>query len=134
MEADEKVIQVTCDADIVEARLAARKMAEHLGFSGTELVVIATAVSEMARNILEYAKTGEVVVFPIQNSGRSGLEVIARDSGPGIQDLELAMQDGFSTGRGLGLGLPGTRRLMDEFDVVSKVGSGTTVTLKKWRR
>jgi serine/threonine-protein kinase RsbT len=94
--------------------------------------MIATAVSEVARNILEYAKRGEVVVSVVQRGDRRGLEVLARDRGPGIADVSRAMQDGFSTSRGLGLGLPGSRRLMDDFELESKVGLGTTVTMRKW--
>jgi serine/threonine-protein kinase RsbT len=96
--------------------------------------MIATAVSEVARNILEYAKRGEVVVAVIQRGDRRGLEVLARDQGPGIADVSQAMQDGFSTSRGLGLGLPGSRRLMDDFELESRVGQGTTVTMRKWLR
>jgi rsbT antagonist protein RsbS len=102
---------------------------------GLELGDVATAldlVSEVARNILEYAKRGEVVVSVVQRGDRRGLEVLARDRGPGIADVSRAMQDGFSTSRGLGLGLPGSRRLMDDFELESKVGLGTTVTMRKW--
>ncbi|MCU1338093.1 MAG: putative anti-sigma regulatory factor, serine/threonine protein kinase [Bryobacterales bacterium] len=127
-----RIIPIVSDADIVEARMAARTLAEFVGFSGAHLVMIATAVSEVARNIIEYAKPGEVVLSVVQNSLRRGLEVVARDQGPGIADISQAMQDGFSTSRSLGLGLPGSRRLMDEFEVESKVGLGTTVTMRKW--
>lgn len=125
-------IPIVSDGDIVEARMAARTLAEYVGFTGAQLVMIATAVSEVARNIIEYAKSGEVVLAVVQNGLRRGLEVVARDQGPGIADVSQAMQDGFSTSRGLGLGLPGSRRLMDEFQVESKVGRGTTVTMRKW--
>lgn len=126
------VIAIASDADIVEARIAARALAAFVGFSEVDLVMIATAVSEVARNIIEYAKPGEVVLSVVHNGLRRGLEVIARDRGPGIADVSQAMQDGFSTARGLGLGLPGSRRLMDEFQVHSKIGQGTTVTMRKW--
>jgi serine/threonine-protein kinase RsbT len=109
-------------------------LAAYAGFAGADLVMIATAVSEVARNILEYAKRGEVVVAVIQRGDRRGLEVLARDQGPGIADVSQAMQDGFSTSRGLGLGLPGSRRLMDDFELESRVGQGTTVTMRKWLR
>jgi len=112
--------------------MAARTLAAYAGFAGADLVMIATAVSEVARNILEYAKRGEVVVSVVQRGDRRGLEVLARDRGPGIADVSRAMQDGFSTSRGLGLGLPGSRRLMDDFELESKVGLGTTVTMRKW--
>jgi serine/threonine-protein kinase RsbT len=94
--------------------------------------MIATAVSEVARNIIEYAQPGEVALSVVQNGVRRGLEVVARDQGPGIADISQAMQDGFSTSRSLGLGLPGSRRLMDEFRVQSRLGQGTTVTMRKW--
>jgi serine/threonine-protein kinase RsbT len=112
--------------------MAARTLATYAGFTGADLVMIATAVSEVARNILEYAKRGEVVVAVIQRGDRRGLEVLARDQGPGIADVSQAMQDGFSTSRGLGLGLPGSRRLMDDFELESRIGQGTTVTMRKW--
>jgi serine/threonine-protein kinase RsbT len=127
-----RVIPIESDLDIVGARMAARALAAAIGFSGADQVMIATAVSEVARNIIEYAKPGEVVLSAIQNSSRRGLEVVARDQGPGIADVRQAMEDGFSTSRGLGLGLPGSRRLMDEFQVDSKVGQGTTVIMRKW--
>ena len=94
--------------------------------------MIATAVSEVARNIVEYAGVGEVLLSVVQNSVRRGLQVVGRDQGPGIADIDQAMQDGYSTSQGLGLGLPGSRRLVDEFHIESKVGLGTIVTLRKW--
>lgn len=127
-------VPIHIDADIVIARQQGRALATKLGFSGSDLTIIATAISEVARNILEYAGNGEIKVSLVQQGSKVGIAVIAKDEGPGIRDIAQAMQDGFSTGRGLGLGLPGTRRLMDEFDIVSKVGKGTTVTLKKWTR
>ena len=130
----ERVIAIVSDADIVEARMAARALAAYVGFTEGDLVMIATAVSEVARNIIEYAKPGEVALAVVQNDVRRGLEVVARDQGPGIADIPQAMTDGFSTSRGLGLGLPGSRRLMDEFQLESKVRQGTTVTMRKWLR
>jgi len=112
--------------------MAARALAAEAGFEGVDLVMIATAVSEVARNIIEYAKPGELALAIINNGHRRGLEVIARDQGPGIADVGRALEDGYSSGRGLGLGLPGARRLMDEFQVDSKIGRGTTITMKKW--
>ena len=112
--------------------MAVRRLGAHLGFSETDLVMIATAVSEIARNILDYAKRGEVVLAVTEDGTKRGVEVVARDRGPGIADVEQAMQDGFSTARGLGLGLPGSRRLMDDFDILSRTGAGTTVTMRKW--
>ena len=132
MKPDEKRIPINSDADIIEARIAARTMAQEIGFSGSDLVLIATAVSEVARNIVEYAKRGEVVLTQMHQASKHGLVVIAEDSGPGIADVALAMQEGYSTARGLGLGLPGARRLMDDFEIVSKAGKGTTITMRKW--
>jgi len=132
--ADEVVVPIGSDADIVIARQKGRAMAERVGFSGSNLAVVATAISEVARNIVEYAKTGEIALKAVNQGGKHGLVVVARDEGPGIPDIALAMQDGYSTAKGLGLGLPGARRLMDEFEIVSRVGRGTTVTMKKWVR
>jgi serine/threonine-protein kinase RsbT len=123
-------IAVRTDADIVTARQTVRGMATELGFARTGSTLIATAVSEVARNIVRFAGAGEICVEPTRIA--PGLCVIARDSGPGIKDVEQAMTDGFSTCRGLGLGLAGARRLMDEFEVVSEPGRGTTVTMTKW--
>jgi serine/threonine-protein kinase RsbT len=132
--ADEICIKVCSDADIVLARQKARGLARELGFSASDLVMIATALSELARNIVEYARCGEIVLGRVEQGNRRGFVIIARDRGPGIADLELAMQDGYSTGGGLGLGLPGTQRLMDEFEITSCVGQGTTVRATKWVR
>lgn len=129
---DQVRIPVRTDADIVAARQAAREIAGRLGFSRTDLTVIATAVSEVARNIVRFAGSGEIVVELVLRP-RRGVSVVARDTGPGIVDVERALTDGFSTYHGLGLGLPGARRLMDDFAVVSEPGRGTTVTMTKWR-
>ena len=125
-------LSVRHEADIIEARQKARALATELGFSATDLILIATAISEIARNMLSYAKGGELVFEKVQNGGRAGIVIIARDRGPGIPDVEAALRDGFTTGGGLGLGLPGARRLMDEFEIDSKVGVGTTIVMKKW--
>ena len=122
------------EADIVAARRAGRSMAETLGFQGADLTVIATAISELSRNIVKYAGHGEIVLWHDQNGRGPGIAVQARDQGPGIADLALAMQDGYSTSLGLGLGLPGAKRLMDAFDISSSLGQGTVVTTWKWRR
>jgi serine/threonine-protein kinase RsbT len=132
--ADEICVQIKSERDIVEARQEGRKLAAEVGFSGVDLTLIATAISEMARNIAVYAGEGEIALDSIEDGGRRGIMVVARDEGPGIADLERAMQDGFSTGMSLGLGLPGARRLMDELEVSSRVGKGTSVTMKKWKR
>jgi serine/threonine-protein kinase RsbT len=95
---------------------------------------VATAISELARNIVRYAVRGEIILRLVQNDGKKGIEVVANDDGPGIPDVGLAMQDGYSTSGGLGLGLPGTRRLMDDFEITSDFGKGTTVTVRRWRR
>jgi serine/threonine-protein kinase RsbT len=124
---------IACETDIVIARQQGRELAASLGFSTTDLALISTAISELARNIVQYARRGEIVVKTLQER-RRGILVIARDDGPGIANLDQAMQDGFSTGGGLGLGLPGAKRLMDEFDIVSEPGKGTTITMKKWAR
>jgi serine/threonine-protein kinase RsbT len=132
---DESRIAIESDADVVAARQRARELAADLELSSTDQTLLATAISEVARNITTYAIRGEVRLRIIRdNGGRQGIEVVAQDDGPGIDDLGLAMQDGFTTGGGLGLGLPGARRLVDEFDVQSAVGQGTTVTLVKWGR
>jgi serine/threonine-protein kinase RsbT len=125
-------VAIRSAADIVAARQEGRALAARFGFDGSDLTVIATAISELARNILEYAKTGEIRLSPAQKGGRNGITIVARDEGPGIHDVPRAMQDGYTTGRGLGLGLPGVRRLMDDFEIVSQIGKGTTVSVKKW--
>jgi len=128
---DELCIPIRADADIVTARQAVRELASRLGFSRTDLTLIATAVSEVARNIVRFAGAGELVVELVEGP-RRGLRVVATDHGPGIDDVDQALTDGYSTYNGLGLGLPGARRLMDEFELVSKAGAGTTVTMTKW--
>ncbi len=132
--ADETRVSIGSDTDIVTARQQGRALAASVGFSGSDLAVIATAISEVARNIVTFAKRGEIILRPVQETGKRGLVVIARDAGPGIPDIAQAMQDGYSTVKSLGLGLPGSKRLMDEFEIVSEVGKGTTVTMKKWKR
>jgi len=125
-------VRIQSSADIVTARQEGRSMAAMLGFSSTNLTIIATAISEVARNIVEYAKEGEIAIVPVGNGTAKGLQIVARDQGPGIADLETAMRDGYSTSKSLGLGLPGAKRLMDEFEITSRVGEGTTITMKKW--
>lgn len=127
-------VAVSRDADIVTARQLGRELAAKVGFVGSDLTLIATAISEVARNIISYADNGEILLGATSRDGREGLLVVAQDHGPGIPDIDLAMRDGYSTGRSLGLGLPGARRLMDEFEIVSELGRGTTVTMRKWRR
>ncbi|CAA9289738.1 MAG: Anti-sigma B factor RsbT [uncultured Corynebacteriales bacterium] len=131
----EQRVRVTRDADVVAARQKGREVAAGVGFSRTDTTLVATVISELARNIVQFAERGEILVCPVEEPGRRGVMIVARDVGPGIRDLAGALTDGYSTYRGgLGLGLPGTRRLMDEFDIVSEVGKGTTVTTTKWLR
>jgi serine/threonine-protein kinase RsbT len=132
--ADEQRIRVETEADLVTARMKGRELARQLGFSSVDQTLIATAISELGRNILRYAGLGEVLLTPAGRGGQDGIVVVARDNGPGIPDVGLAMQDGYSTSRGLGMGLPGTKRLMDEFQILSEPGRGTTVTVTKWLR
>lgn len=131
---DDIRVPITSDIDIVYARQKGRELASQLGFSSSELALIATAISELARNIVRYAGKGAIVIKLVERGEKRGVHIVATDEGPGIRNIALAMQDGYSTSDGLGLGLPGVRRLMDEFEVVSKNGEGTTVTIKKWLR
>jgi serine/threonine-protein kinase RsbT len=128
---DEVHIPVRSDADIVTARQSVRELAGRLSFSRTDLTVIATAVSEIARNVVRFADAGEIIIEQLEDP-RRGIRVVCRDTGPGIEDVDKALRDGHSTYDGLGLGLPGARRLMDEFAIVSERGRGTTVTMTKW--
>lgn len=119
--------------DIVTARQRGRAQAISLGFSGADVTLVAAAISEVARNIVDHAKEGEIIMQPVEDGdGRRGLQIVARDQGPGIADVAQAMQYGYSTRRGLGVGLPGAKWLMDEFDINSSLGRGTTVTMRKW--
>lgn len=129
---EEICITIRSDLDIVGARQRGRALAAQLGFSSSELTLIATGISELARNILVYAQTGEIRLVLVDQGGKRGIVITAQDRGPGIRDLHLALQDGYSTSRSLGLGLPGVRRLMDEFEIQSVVGEGTRVVVKKW--
>lgn len=127
-------ISIDTDTDIVTARQRGRQLAAELGFTPVALTLIATAISELARNILLYAKHGEIILRTTQHGENPCIMVIARDEGPGIADLKQALQVGYSTSGSLGLGLPGVRRLMNEFEIQSELGKGTTVTVKKWRQ
>jgi serine/threonine-protein kinase RsbT len=130
----EAEIAIEVEGDVVKARRKGRELATTLGFSTTDQTLIATAISEIARNIVRYAGRGSVTFSRIERQGRAGIQIVANDTGPGIADVELAMRDGYSTGKSLGVGLPGARRLVDELEIVSSVGVGTTVTLRKWLR
>ena len=132
--ANELHIPIVNEVDIVTARQRGRALAAELGFASSEQALIATAISELARNILQYAGRGQVEITVEHKGGRTGIGVVASDQGPGIPDLRRALEDGFSTGKGLGLGLPGTKRIMDDFELVSDVGKGTRVAVKKWVR
>jgi serine/threonine-protein kinase RsbT len=125
-------VAIKSDQDIVMARQKGRAMAIELGFSSGDATLIATSISELARNIISYAGEGQILLKAMQGK-RTGLSVTAADEGPGIPDIQQAMRDGFSTSGSLGIGLPGVRRLMDEFEITSQPNRGTTVTVKKWR-
>jgi serine/threonine-protein kinase RsbT len=131
----ESVIPIESDADVVTARQRARQMAGELELTTTDQTLLATAISEVARNITSYATRGEVLLSVVHDdNGREGIQVIARDEGPGIENVELALQDGYTSGGGLGLGLPGARRLVDDFHIETALGQGTKVTLVMWAR
>ena len=127
-------VAINADPDIVIARQKGRARAVELGFSSGDATLIATAISELARNIVAYAKKGSITLQVLNGSNRQGISVTASDDGPGISDVRQALRDGFSTSGSLGLGLPGVRRLMDEFEITSQSGRGTTVVVKKWRQ
>ena len=129
---DEVRVAIRFDGDILAARHESRELGVRLGFGPSDLAVIATAISELARNLLLYASNGTIICWLIQKEQKKGLVIQAIDEGPGIPDIEAVMKDGYSTSGGLGLGLPGVRRMMDEFAIVSHKGQGTTVTAIKW--
>ncbi|MES2216958.1 MAG: anti-sigma regulatory factor [Pseudomonadota bacterium] len=125
-------IPINNEHDIVIARQKGREMAKEFGFVTINLALIATAISELTRNIISYATRGVLYLDFIEDHGKKGILVIAKDDGPGIVNIELALQDGYSTANSLGLGLPGVKRIMDEFQIESEVGKGTTITTRKW--
>ena len=125
-------VRIDSDRDIIAARHQARALAHEAGFSLADLAIIATAISELGQNALRYARSGDLDIEIILDHGRRGIVIVASDQGPGIPDVELALRDGYSTSGSLGLGLPGVRRLMDDFSITSEMGRGTTVTVKKW--
>ena len=125
-------ITIAENDDLVRARARVRDVAVEMGFSHVDQVRLVTAVSELARNIVRYAEVGSVEISMIADNGKQGLQVKFEDQGQGIQDIELAMTDGYTTGRGLGKGLPGARRLVDDFKIESEVGIGTTIIITKW--
>jgi serine/threonine-protein kinase RsbT len=126
------VVPVRTEADVVTARESGRAIASEVGFLRSNLVLVTTAISEVARNIVRYAGSGSVEFAPLHDGLRAGILVVARDRGPGIGDIARAMEIGYSTGRGLGLGLPACQTLMDDFEISSSAGEGTTVTMRKW--
>ena len=130
---DEVRVRIASDADTVTARQAGRDAALRLGFSRTDATFVATAISEIARNITVHAGEGEIIVAALSEGGREGLIVTARDEGPGIRDVSAVLRDDYDSTIGLGMGLWGAKRLMDEIEVSSEPGKGTTVTMKKWR-
>lgn len=127
-------VPINSDQDIVLARQEGRTLAVNAGFSAVDCTLVATAISELARNIVSYAKKGEIVLQLVRDSHRTGVLIIASDDGPGIADIRLALRDGFSTSGSLGLGLPGVKRLVDEFQISSSAGQGTVVKVTKWRQ
>ena len=132
----EERIAIESDNDVVTARQRARELAAKLELTSTDQTLLATAISEVARNITTYATRGEVLLSIVRDAGppsREGIRVVARDQGPGIADLDLAMQDGYTSGGGLGLGLSGAKRLSNEFEISSTVGKGTWVRLTRWK-
>jgi serine/threonine-protein kinase RsbT len=132
METGATTMTIASDDDIVIARQRGRALVVRMGFAPTDATLVATAVSELARNIVLYAKRGDITLKPLENRGRRGILVVARDEGPGIPDLQRAIGGGCSTGGSPGLGLCGVKRLMDEFEIVSVAGIGTTVCVKKF--
>ena len=127
-------IAIDADRDIVAARQEGRALALLIGFSQGDATVISAAISEIARNMLDYARGGEIHIVTVERGENSGIEIVACDSGPGIPDVPQAMLDGYSTCGNLGLGLPGSRLLMDDFEIRSELGLGTIVTMRKWMR
>lgn len=127
-------VAINSDQDIILARQKGRALATEIGFASSDATLIATAISELARNIVSYATKGQITLKAMNGANRQGLAIVASDQGPGISDVSQALRDGFSTSGSLGMGLPGVRRLMDEFEITSQPGRGTTVVTKKWKQ
>lgn len=127
-------IHIDSDCAIVEARRQARRLAAAAGLAATDLTIVVTVISELARNVLLFAKSGDIVVRHAQDGTRQGVMIMATDAGPGISDVPRALEDGYSTAGRLGLGLPGAKRLMDDFEITSAPGTGTTIIARKWKR
>jgi serine/threonine-protein kinase RsbT len=130
---DEIRIPIANEVDIVAARHQGRTLGSKLGFSSSEQTLIATAISEIARNIVTYARQGHITFSIVEALPKQGVQIVAEDEGPGIADISLALQDGYSSNKSLGLGLPGAKRLMDEFEIDSQLGRGTTIKMIKWK-
>lgn len=133
MNQKEMRIWINSEVSLARSIMATRKMAEAVGLQSNQVALVATAVSELARNILKYARQGEIILRPVNRIARPGIEVVAWDQGPGIESIAAAMCDHHSTGGTLGLGLPGVKRLMDDFEIQSEIGKGTRVTARKWK-
>jgi serine/threonine-protein kinase RsbT len=133
MDGNISTVKINVDTDIVTARQEGRAVAMQLGFSSSEQVLIATAISEAARNILQYAGIGTITISRIEEKSRRGILVIASDTGPGIANIEQAMMDGYSSSGGLGLGLSGIKRLMSDLEIISEIGKGTTLIMTRWK-
>lgn len=131
---DQSCVKIVNEWDIVAARQLGRNIARELGFGTVDQARITTAISELARNIYLYAGQGQICIEKLFDNGKAGLKLMAKDSGPGIKDIRQVMQDGFSTSGGLGAGLPGVKRLMDEFDIKTSIGEGTEIQAVKWLR
>lgn len=127
-----EILEIKSEADIIKARVRAKAIAEALGFNYMDQTRIATAVSELTRNVYQYAGKGKMTIKPLNKQGRKGMEMVVEDHGPGIENLDRALKGGHSTGGGLGMGLSGSKRLMDEFDINTKSNEGTSVTVRKW--
>ena len=125
-------LAIRASNDVVAARQKGRERAMQIGFAGSEVTVIASAISEIARNIVDYAEEGEMTFQRIERGGKQGILIVGQDQGPGIPNVAEALQYGCATRRGIGVGLPGAKWLMDEFEIVSKPGKGTKVTMRKW--
>lgn len=129
---EKSTIDIITEWDIVAARQIGRNIAKEIGFGTVDQARIATAISELARNIYLYARAGEIVIERLEDAGKTGISITATDKGPGIDDVRKVMEDGYSTSGGLGAGLPGVRRLMDHIEIQSSIGKGTTVKVEKW--
>ena len=127
-----KTIYISQDADVIHAVFQSKEFSKEIGFQNTDQVMISTAVSELARNIIKYAKEGEVTLKIICQNLKKGIEILAIDKGPGIQDIDKALDENYSTGGTIGIGLPGTKRIMDDFHIESEPGKGTTIMARKW--